>query len=120
MSAAPRRRRRRHPVGRFFAFLGVTLLCLVIILFGVVWVLERGPSPTVTAMFTRSLRLGTIEKFIREPSRSACTESCLPPDAPTISGTCAQRSMATPSISVIMSPGSMPACSNVSVPSSSI
>ena len=66
MSAAPRRRRRRHPVGRFFAFLGVTLLCLVIILFGVVWVLERGPSPTVTAMFTRSLRETSAIKWVAD------------------------------------------------------
>ena len=66
MSAAPRRRRRRHPVGRFFAFLGVTLLCLVIILFGVVWVLERGPSPTVAAMFTRSVRETSAIKWVAD------------------------------------------------------
>ena len=48
--------KRTHPVGRFFAFLGVTLLCLIIIILGVIWVLERGPSPTVTGMFTRSVR----------------------------------------------------------------
>lgn len=47
---------RRHPIGRFFAFLGVTLLCLVLILLGLIWVLERGPSPTVTGMFCRSVR----------------------------------------------------------------
>ncbi len=63
MSAA-RKRRRRHPVGRFFAFLGVTLLCLLIILVGVVWVLERGPSPTVTAMFTRSMRETSAIKWV--------------------------------------------------------
>ena len=45
-----------HAIGRFFAFLGVTLLCILLILLGVVWVLERGPSPTVTGMFTRSVR----------------------------------------------------------------
>ena len=45
-----------HAIGRFFAFLGVTLLCVLLILLGVVWVLERGPSPTVTGMFTRSVR----------------------------------------------------------------
>lgn len=45
-----------HAIGRFFAFLGVTLLCILLILLGVVWVLERGPSPTATGMFTRSVR----------------------------------------------------------------
>ena len=48
--------RKKHPIGRFFAFLGVTLLCVVLVLVGVVWVLERGPSPTVTGMFCRSVR----------------------------------------------------------------
>ena len=64
MSPAARKRRRRHPIGRFFAFLGVTLLCLLIILFGLVWVLERGPSPTVTAMFTRSVRETSAIKWV--------------------------------------------------------
>ena len=48
--------KRIHPIGRFFAFLGVTLLCVLLILLGLLWVLERGPSPTVTGMFTRSVR----------------------------------------------------------------
>ncbi len=56
--------RRRHPVGRFFAFLGVTLLCLLLTLVGVVWVLERGPSPTVTGMFTRSVRETSAIRWI--------------------------------------------------------
>lgn len=34
----------------------VTVLCLAIILLGVVWVFEKGPSPTLTAMFCRSVR----------------------------------------------------------------
>ncbi len=46
----------RHTLGRVFAFIGVTLLCLLLILLGTIWVLERGPSPTVTGMFTRSVR----------------------------------------------------------------
>lgn len=41
---------------RVLSFLAVTLLCLLLILLGVVWVLERGPSPTVTGMFCRSVR----------------------------------------------------------------
>ena len=39
---------KKHPIGRFFAILGITLLCLVLCLLGIIWVLERGPSPTVT------------------------------------------------------------------------
>ena len=56
MSSSASTPKKRHPIGRFFAFLGVTLLCLVLTLLGLIWVLERGPSPTVTGMFTRSVR----------------------------------------------------------------
>ena len=55
-TAAPKKENRKHTIGRFFAFLGVTILCILIILLGIIWVLERGPSPTVTGMFTRSVR----------------------------------------------------------------
>ena len=55
MSSSASSPRKRHPVGRFFAFLGVTLLCVLLTLLGLIWVLERGPSPTVTGMFTRSV-----------------------------------------------------------------
>ncbi len=44
------------PARRLLSFLAVTLLCLVLILLGVVWVLEKGPSPTATGMFCRSVR----------------------------------------------------------------
>ena len=56
--------KKRHPIGRFFAFLGVTLLCLVLTLLGLIWVLERGPSPTVTGMFTRSVRETSAIRWI--------------------------------------------------------
>ncbi len=56
--------RRIHPIGRVFAFLGVTLLCVVIVLLGVIWVLERGPSPTITGMFTRSVRETSAIRWI--------------------------------------------------------
>ena len=59
-SPAPAKVKKIHPVGRFFAFLGVTLLCLVLILVGVIWVYERGPSPTKTARFVRSVRETSI------------------------------------------------------------
>ena len=55
---------KKHPIGRFFAVLGITLLCLLISLLGVIWVLERGPSPTVTGMFTRSVRETSAIRWI--------------------------------------------------------
>ena len=62
--ASPPKQNKRHPIGRFFSFLGVTLLCVLIILLGVIWVLERGPSPTVTGIFTRSVRETSAIRWI--------------------------------------------------------
>ena len=64
MSSSASSPRKRHPVGRFFAFLGVTLLCVLLTLLGLIWVLERGPSPTVTGMFTRSVRETSAIRWI--------------------------------------------------------
>ncbi len=64
MSSSASTKRKRHPIGRFFAFLGVTLLCLLLTLLGLIWVLERGPSPTVTGMFTRSVRETSAIRWI--------------------------------------------------------
>ena len=64
MSSSASTPKKRHPIGRFFAFLGVTLLCLVLTLLGMIWVLERGPSPTVTGMFTRSVRETSAIRWI--------------------------------------------------------
>ena len=55
---------KKHTIGRFFAILGITLLCLVLCLLGIIWVLERGPSPTVTGMFTRSVRETSAIRWI--------------------------------------------------------
>lgn len=44
------------PLARLFAFLVVTLLSLALVLLALVWVLEKGPSPTVTGIFCRSVR----------------------------------------------------------------
>lgn len=41
---------------KILSFVLVTLLCIVLILFGVIWVLEKGPSPTATASFCKSTR----------------------------------------------------------------
>ena len=38
------------------AYLGVTLLCVLITLLGVIWIFEKGPSETLTGMFCRSVR----------------------------------------------------------------
>ena len=55
---------KNHPVGRVFAVLGITLLCLLLCLLGIIWVLEKGPSPTVTGMFTRSVRETSAIRWI--------------------------------------------------------
>ena len=55
---------KKHPIGRFFAFVGVTLICIIITLLGMIWVLERGPSPTITGMFTRSVRETSAIRWI--------------------------------------------------------
>ncbi len=57
-------KKRKRPFLRFLAFLGVTLLCIVAVLLGAIWVLERGPSPTVTGMFTRSVRETSAIRWI--------------------------------------------------------
>ena len=63
-AASPEKKNTKHAFGRFLAFLGVTLLCLAVILLGIIWVLERGPSPTVTGMFTRSVRETSAIRWI--------------------------------------------------------
>lgn len=57
-TAVKKRKGRRAGLvlGRTVAFLGITLVLIVAILMGVIWVLEKGPSPTVTAIFCRSVR----------------------------------------------------------------
>ena len=43
-------------IGRALSLLLVTLLSLVLILLGIIWVFEKGPSPTLTAAFCSSVR----------------------------------------------------------------
>ncbi len=52
--------------GRIFSFLGVSLACILIILLGVVWVLEKGPSPTATRMFVRSVRETSAIRWVSD------------------------------------------------------
>ena len=51
---------------RVLSFLAVTLLCLALILLGLIWVLERGPSPTVTGLFCRSVRETSAIRWVSE------------------------------------------------------
>ena len=51
-----RPKRKKHIFGRIMAFLALTLLCVIVTLFGVVWVALRGASPTITAAVCNSLR----------------------------------------------------------------
>ena len=64
MSSSSRTTKRPNVLGRFFAFIGVTLLCLVIILLGMILVIERGPSPAFTGLFTRSVRETSAIRWI--------------------------------------------------------
>lgn len=50
------KKRALRPLGRVGAFLLVTLALVLVTLLGVIWVLEKGPSPTVTEKFCRSMR----------------------------------------------------------------
>lgn len=43
-------------LGRFGFFLLWTVLLTAVVLLGVVWVMEKGPSPTMTTLFCRSVR----------------------------------------------------------------
>ena len=53
----------RH-LGRSAFFLFWTLLLTVIVLFGVIYVMEKGPSPTLTATFCRSMRETSALRWI--------------------------------------------------------
>ena len=59
-----RQKRKKHIFGRFLAFLGVTLLCVVITLAGVVWVSLKGPSPTMAGAVCNSLRETSALRWI--------------------------------------------------------
>ena len=59
-----RPKKKKHIFGRFMAFLGLTLLCVVLTLAGVVWVALRGPSPTMTGAVCNSLRETSALRWI--------------------------------------------------------
>lgn len=51
-------------IGRVFAFLLVTLLLIVIGLYGLMWVLMKGPSPSAQKLFTLSVRETSAVGFL--------------------------------------------------------
>ncbi len=51
-------------LGRTLFFLFWTLLLVVALLLGLIWVLEKGPSPTVTDLFCRSVRESSALKWV--------------------------------------------------------
>lgn len=61
-----RKAKKKHVFGRVLAFLGLTLLCVIITLFGVIWVFERGPSPTLTGIFCTTMRETSALRWIPE------------------------------------------------------
>ena len=58
------KRRKGSVFGRIMALLGITLLCIVLTLFGIVWVFEKGPSPTLTGIFCNSVRETSILRWM--------------------------------------------------------
>ncbi len=50
--------------GRALCLVLLTLFLIVILLFGLIWVLEKGPSPTATELFCRSVRETSAIKWI--------------------------------------------------------
>ncbi|MCR5664110.1 MAG: phosphodiester glycosidase family protein [Oscillospiraceae bacterium] len=49
-----------------FGFIGLNLLLAVILLLGLIWVMEKGPSPTATAAFCRSVRETSAIKWVAD------------------------------------------------------
>ncbi len=53
-------------IGRTCFMIVWTLLLIVLILVGVIWVMEKGPSPTATNLFARSVRETSAIKWIAD------------------------------------------------------
>jgi len=51
-------------IGRFSFFVFWTVLLTAVVLLGVIWVMEKGPSPTMTATFCRSMRETSAIRWI--------------------------------------------------------
>ncbi len=63
LSMSEKTQKKKH-TGRVLSFVAVTLVCVLLILLGVVWVLARGPSPPATGTFTRSVRETSAIRWI--------------------------------------------------------
>ena len=61
-----RKPKKKHIFGRLMAFLGITLLCVILTLAGVVWVSLKGPSPTLAGTVCNSLRETSALRWIPE------------------------------------------------------
>ena len=61
-------RRKSGPgfVVKLLAYLLTGIICLAVVLLGVVWVMEKGPSETLTGMFCRSVRETSAIRWISE------------------------------------------------------
>ena len=57
--------------GKIASLFGVTLFCIFLVLLGVVWVLEKGPSPTATRIFVRSVRETSAIRWVSDIFLSA-------------------------------------------------
>lgn len=53
-------------IGRFFALLGITLLALLVLAVGVIYVFERGPSPAARDLLVKSVRETSAIGFLSE------------------------------------------------------
>ena len=63
--------KKKNIPGRIASLFGVTLLCVLILLLAVVWVLEKGPSPTATRIFVRSVRETSAIRWVSDIFLSA-------------------------------------------------
>lgn len=61
-------RRKNGPgfIVKLLAYLLTGIICLAVVLLGVVWVMEKGPSETLTGMFCRSVRETSAIRWISE------------------------------------------------------
>lgn len=59
-------KKKKHIFGRLMAFLGLTLLCVILTIVGIVWVALRGPSPTMTGAVCNSMRETSALRWIPE------------------------------------------------------
>ena len=67
---------KKHIIPRVLAFVGGTLLCVVLALLGMVWVATKGPSPRFTELFCRTVQETSALRwvpgiFLTEEERAA-------------------------------------------------